>query len=120
MRALTIATGLYLAATTVSAEPVFTTTSRGSAQMALSNGCVYAPSLSGRANSWSLVYRQAGTTVRCAPAVRTKAEPVSYVSRQPVARTAPAQVTRAQPAPVIYGQRTLSLSGSNYIVGAFR
>jgi len=130
MRALMIATGLVLAATTVSAEPVFATMSRVSAQMTLSNGCVYTPNPSGRANSWSLVYTQAGTTARCAPMVRTQAEPVSYVSQQPVPQAttrqvappqaATRQVTRAQPAPVIYRRIALGISEPNYIVGAFR
>jgi len=122
MRALMIATGLVLAATTVSAEPAFATMNRVSAQMTLSNGCVYTPNPSGRANSWSLVYTQAGTTARCAPMVRTQAEPVS---RQPVPQAttrqgATRQVTRAQPAPVIYRQTALGISEPNYIVGAFR
>jgi len=130
MRALMIATGLYLAATTVSAEPVFATTSRISAQMTLSNGCVYTPNPSGRANSWSLVYTRAGTSARCASTVRTQAEPVSNVSEQPVPQATTSQVatrqvttqqvSRAQPAPVTYRQTALSLSEPNYIVGAFR
>jgi len=130
MRALMIATGLYLAATTVSAEPVFATTSQASTQMTLSNGCVYTPNPSGRTDSWSLVYTRAGATAGCAPMVRTQAAPVSYVSEQPVPQSTirpvvPRQVTtqqvsRAQPVPATYRRITLSISEPNYIVGAFR
>ncbi len=93
MRALIIATGLCIAAGAATAGQQDDAASRSGANIALANGCVYAPS--GQGDAWSLSHRQSGSKAHCALTVRAKVQPVS-------------------------GTATSGELGSDYLVGAFR
>lgn len=80
MRPLIIATGLCLAATAVSAGTQNDVVTRSGNNLALANGCVYAPSVQG--DSWTLLYRQSGAVSNCALTLRTQGKaPKTAVSR---------------------------------------
>lgn len=101
MRALKIAAGLCLAVTAASAGTQDDVVTRSGGNIALANGCVYAPTIQG--NAWTLIYRQSGATKHCALTVKTKGQRPAGLQAQAISRSA----TRA----------TLK---SGFIVGAFR
>ncbi|MEO9685039.1 MAG: hypothetical protein ABJR46_14415 [Tateyamaria sp.] len=72
MRAIILAAGLCAAATTAMAGTQNDVVTRSGSNLALANGCVYAPTAQG--NQWSFLFRQSGAKVNCALTLTTQAQ----------------------------------------------
>jgi len=103
MRNLFITASLCLAATAASAGSEFEPISRVD-NITLSNGCVYTPSQSGRANAWSLSQATSGPAASCAFTVYTM----------------PSFVARAQTSIISFAPTPSIALQPEYHVGVFR
>lgn len=102
MRSLIITASLCLAATAASAGSDYEPVTRSN--ITLSNGCVYAPSVSGHVNAWSLKAATTGAAANCAFTVYTM----------------PTFVARAQTSIISFAPTPAIALQPEYHVGVFR
>jgi len=125
MRAAMFSTAIILGAGCALAQD---TTADVQPELTLTNGCVYAPSITGEPDAWDLIHIPSSTLAECAGTIygQRYAGPVATIPvvaapEQAVSRTAPAPdpiIVRQRPARVEPRQRQTIALG--YVVGVFR